>query len=200
MAAGGGDRRAGVVVRRRQHVWCGVCRAVSAGAGRGGGGRPVSAGRCGPEPPDLSGLPGSPRAPGSPRKRPLRVRRGDALLGTPSRDFIVNVAPGFCFHLVGTACPLASGREGAVSSFQVSRSFEKRARRGAWGGGEWSPGRRAVGSEGCVLPAGRCPCGAGSSSLPAPGFRERRGRGAAIHSFTWERNQLGGCSFLQLRW
>lgn len=41
-AASGGDRLAGVVVRRRQHVWCCVCRAVSPCAGRGGGGLPVN--------------------------------------------------------------------------------------------------------------------------------------------------------------
>lgn len=76
----GGDRLAGVVVRRRQHVWCCVCRAVSPGAGGEGGGPPVNAGRCGQEPPDLSGSPGGPRAPQTPpRKRPRRslgTRRG----------------------------------------------------------------------------------------------------------------------------
>lgn len=70
MAANGGDRLAGVVVRRRQHVWCCVCRAVSPGAGRGGGGLPVNAGRFGQELPDLSGFLGRLRTPNPPRKRP----------------------------------------------------------------------------------------------------------------------------------
>ncbi|XP_019504785.1 PREDICTED: putative uncharacterized protein C1orf229 homolog [Hipposideros armiger] len=59
-AANGGDRLAGVVVRRRQHVWCCVCRAVSPDAGRGGGGLLVSRRRV------WTGAAGPVRLPGQP--------------------------------------------------------------------------------------------------------------------------------------
>lgn len=60
---------------------------------------------------------------------------GDTLLLTPSRDFIVNLVLGFCFHLMGTAYSLASCRVVLFQVFKVSCSFKKRARRCVWGWG-----------------------------------------------------------------
>lgn len=114
-------------------LWCGggsTCGVVSVGlSARTLGGEAAGClsvgGGFGQELPDLSGSPGSLRAPNPPWNPPLwslgfggAGNGGDTLLLTLSRDFIVNLVLGFCFHLMGMAKPPVSKLQGcAVPSF-----------------------------------------------------------------------------------
>lgn len=60
---------------------------------------------------------------------------GDALLLTLSRDFIVNLVPGFCFHLMGTAYPLAGCRVVLFQVFKFLALLKSERERCVWGWG-----------------------------------------------------------------